>query len=75
MSNLFQSSSGGGPPTKPVRRARPGSELARRTVVPFARVISYVRALRVRPGGQGANAKRGGVTASTGRGHWLAMSW
>jgi hypothetical protein len=41
-----------------VSSARPGSELVRRTVLPFASVISYVRVLRARRSGQGAKAKR-----------------
>ena len=48
-SNLFQSSSrGAGPPVNPVSSERPGSEPVRRTFVPFAIVISYIRALRAR---------------------------
>ena len=43
--------------------------------VPFASVISNVRAFDASCGAQGAKAKRAGVAASTGRGHWVAMSW
>jgi len=39
--SLFQSSAGGGPPsTKPVDKARPGSELVRRAFAPLGSVIS-----------------------------------
>src|SRR5688572_32973322 len=83
-SSLSQSSWGPGPPTNPVRSARPGSELVLRTLVPAGitpvgpcvgsdSVISYVRAFRTSRVGHGANAKRGGDVVSTGRGHWLEM--
>ena len=73
-SSLFQSSSGGGPPTKPVRRARPGSELARRIfVVPFGEGelvgSHFIRDCRR---GMPAKTNRGGETVSTGRGHAVA---
>src|SRR5262249_24938245 len=74
-SSLFQSSSGGGQPMKPVRSARPGSELERRTFVPFACVNSYVRTLFERPSGQAAKTNLGGEVVSTGRGQVVEMSW
>src|SRR6267142_368095 len=75
-SSLFQSSAGGGPTsTKPVDRARPGSELERRTFGPPGIVISYVRTLRERLGEQGSNDQRGGEVLSKGRGQIVLMSW
>src|SRR5689334_20763812 len=74
-SSLFQSSRGGGPPTKPVSRARPGSELERRIfVTPSASVNSYVRTFSAMPTGQVSYTNLGGEAVSTGRGHVVLTS-
>src|SRR4051794_27803381 len=74
-SSLFQSSSGGGPPTKPVNSARPGAELERRIfVVPSASVNSYVLTLSATPTGQASKTNRGVGPGSTGRGQAVAIS-